>query len=86
MERTAQSRLGHPALRGKGVALGRVDLSAPLEVETPEAAADGCAGHRTHRPRPALSSDSAPKYLPRAWAAGRRRALAEAAGALRTEL
>jgi 5-methyltetrahydropteroyltriglutamate--homocysteine methyltransferase len=87
---TAQSHLD-PAtlrpLRGKGVALGVLDLSTP-EVESPETVAD-----RVRRAldcvdvaRLVLSSDCGLKYLPRASAAGKMRSLARAAAALRDEL
>jgi len=87
---TAQSRLD-PAtlrpLRGKGIALGVLDLSTP-DVETPEVIAD-----RVRRAlgdvdvtRLVLSSDCGLKYLPRASAEGKMRSLALAAAALREEL
>ncbi|WP_346618458.1 cobalamin-independent methionine synthase II family protein [Blastococcus montanus] len=87
---TAQSHLD-PAtlrpLRGKGVALGVLDLSTP-EVESPEVVADRVRRALDHVDvdRLALSSDCGLKYLPRASAAGKMRALAEAAAALRAEL
>jgi 5-methyltetrahydropteroyltriglutamate--homocysteine methyltransferase len=87
---TAQSRLD-PAtlrpLRGTGVALGVLDLSTP-EVETPEVVADRVRRALDHVDvdRLVLSSDCGLKYLPRASAAGKMRALAEAAAVLRTEL
>jgi 5-methyltetrahydropteroyltriglutamate--homocysteine methyltransferase len=87
---TAQSRLD-PAtlrpLRGKGVALGVLDLSTP-EVETPETVADRVRRALDHVDvdRLALSSDCGLKYLPRASAAGKMRALTEAAAVLRSEL
>jgi 5-methyltetrahydropteroyltriglutamate--homocysteine methyltransferase len=87
---TAQSHLDPAALRplrGKGIALGVLDLSTP-DVETPETIAD-----RVRRALDdvdvttlMLSSDCGLKYLPRAAAAGKMRALAEAAAVLRTEL
>jgi 5-methyltetrahydropteroyltriglutamate--homocysteine methyltransferase len=87
---TAQSSLD-PAtlrpLRGKGIALGVLDLSTP-EVETPQTIAD-----RVRRALDSvdvdalmLSSDCGLKYLPRASAAGKMRSLAEAAALLRAEL
>jgi 5-methyltetrahydropteroyltriglutamate--homocysteine methyltransferase len=87
---TAQSHLD-PAtlvpLRGKGIALGVLDLSTP-EVETPEVVAD-----RVRRALDSvdvdklwLSSDCGLKYLPRASAEGKMRSLAEAAALLREEL
>jgi 5-methyltetrahydropteroyltriglutamate--homocysteine methyltransferase len=87
---TAQSHLD-PAtlrpLRGKGIALGVLDLSTP-DVETPETVAD-----RVRRvlddvdvDRLMLSSDCGLKYLPRASAAGKMRSLAAAAAVLRSEL
>ncbi|WP_409331965.1 uroporphyrinogen decarboxylase family protein [Trujillonella humicola] len=87
---TAQSHLD-PAqlrpLRGKGIALGVLDLSTP-EVETPEVVAD-----RVRRALPevdverlVLTSDCGLKYLPRASAAGKMRSLALAAATLRREL
>jgi 5-methyltetrahydropteroyltriglutamate--homocysteine methyltransferase len=87
---TAQSNLD-PAtlepLRGKGIALGVLDLSTP-DVETPETIAD-----RVRRALDfvdvdtlLLSSDCGLKYLPRPSAAGKMRALAAAAATLREEL
>jgi len=87
---TAQSRLD-PAtlrpLRGKGIALGVLDLSTP-EVETAHTVADRVRRALDHVDvdRLALSSDCGLKYLPRASAAGKMRALAEAAVVLRDEL
>jgi 5-methyltetrahydropteroyltriglutamate--homocysteine methyltransferase len=87
---TAQSRLD-PAtlrpLRGTGIALGVLDLSTP-EVETPEVVADRVRRALDHVDvdRLVLSSDCGLKYLPRSSAAGKMRALAEAAVVLRTEL
>jgi 5-methyltetrahydropteroyltriglutamate--homocysteine methyltransferase len=87
---TAQSHLDPSTLRplrGKGIALGVLDLSTP-EVETPETVAD-----RVRRAldcvdvdRLFLSSDCGLKYLPRASAAGKMRSLARAADLLRAEL
>src|SRR3954462_3187074 len=87
---TAQSHLD-PAtlepLRGKGIALGVLDLSTP-EVESPEVVAD-----RVRRAldfvdvdRLVLSSDCGLKYLPRASAAGKMHSLAQAAEIVRGEL
>ncbi|MGY1712612.1 uroporphyrinogen decarboxylase family protein [Geodermatophilus sp. SYSU D00758] len=87
---TAQSGLD-PAqlrpLRGKGIALGVLDLSTP-EVETP-----GQVAERVRRAlddvdvdRLVLTSDCGLKYLPRASAEGKMRALALAATRLRAEL
>jgi 5-methyltetrahydropteroyltriglutamate--homocysteine methyltransferase len=87
---TAQSGLD-PAtlrpLRGKGIALGVLDLSTP-EVEKPETVADRVWRALDHVDvdRLALSSDCGLKYLPRASAAGKMRALTEAAAVLRSEL
>jgi 5-methyltetrahydropteroyltriglutamate--homocysteine methyltransferase len=87
---TAQSGLD-PAtlrpLRGKGIALGVLDLSTP-EVETPETVADRVrrAWDHVDVDRLALSSDCGLKYLPRASAAGKMRALTGAATVLRSEL
>jgi 5-methyltetrahydropteroyltriglutamate--homocysteine methyltransferase len=87
---TAQSRLD-PAtlrpLRGKGIALGVLDLSTP-DVETPETIADRVRRALDHVDvdKLMLSSDCGLKYLPRASAAGKMRALAEAAALLRAEL
>jgi 5-methyltetrahydropteroyltriglutamate--homocysteine methyltransferase len=87
---TAQSHLD-PAtlrpLRGKGVALGVLDLSTP-EVESPETVADRVRRALDHVDvdRLVLSSDCGLKYLPRASAAGKMRALVQAAAVLRTEL
>jgi 5-methyltetrahydropteroyltriglutamate--homocysteine methyltransferase len=87
---TAQSRLD-PAtlrpLRGKGIALGVLDLSTP-EVETAETIADRVRRALDHVDveRLMLSSDCGLKYLPRASAAGKMRSLARAAAVLRAEL
>jgi 5-methyltetrahydropteroyltriglutamate--homocysteine methyltransferase len=87
---SAQSRLD-PAtlrpLRGKGVALGVLDLSTP-DVETPATIADRVRRALDHVDVDTLmlSSDCGLKYLPRASAAGKMRALAQAAAVLRTEL
>ena len=86
---TAQSRLD-PAtlrpLRGKGIALGVLDLSTPA-VETPATVADRVRRALDHVDvdRLVLSSDCGLKYLPRASAAGKMRALAQAAASLRAE-
>jgi 5-methyltetrahydropteroyltriglutamate--homocysteine methyltransferase len=87
---TAQSHLDPAALRplrDKGIALGVLDLSTP-EVETPEVIADRVrrALDSVDADRLMLSSDCGLKYLPRASAAGKMRALAQAAAQLRTEL
>ena len=87
---TAQSHLD-PAtlrpLRDKGIALGVLDLSTP-DVETAETVADRVRRALDHVDvqRLALSSDCGLKYLPRASAAGKMRALADAAALLRAEL
>jgi 5-methyltetrahydropteroyltriglutamate--homocysteine methyltransferase len=87
---TAQSHLD-PAtlrpLRGKGIALGVLDLSTP-EVETPEVIADRVrrALDDVDVDKLILSSDCGLKYLPRESAAGKMRALAQAAEILRAEL
>ncbi|MGY1691664.1 uroporphyrinogen decarboxylase family protein [Geodermatophilus sp. SYSU D01105] len=87
---TAQSHLD-PAqlrpLRGKGIALGVLDLSTP-EVETPEVVADRVrrALDDVDVSRLVLTSDCGLKYLPRASAAGKMRSLALAAEALRAEV
>ncbi|MGY1844618.1 5-methyltetrahydropteroyltriglutamate--homocysteine methyltransferase [Modestobacter sp. SYSU DS0875] len=87
---TAQSHLD-PAtlrpLRGKGIALGVLDLSTP-EVETPQVVADRVrrALDSVDVDRLLLSSDCGLKYLPRESAAGKMRSLAEAAAVLRAEL
>jgi 5-methyltetrahydropteroyltriglutamate--homocysteine methyltransferase len=87
---TAQSRLDPASLRplrGKGIALGVLDLSTP-DVETPETVADRVrrALDDVDVDRLVLSSDCGLKYLPRASAAGKMRALAAAAAMLRAEL
>jgi 5-methyltetrahydropteroyltriglutamate--homocysteine methyltransferase len=87
---TAQSRLDPAALRplrGKGIALGVLDLSTP-EVETPDTIADRVRRALDDVDVDALmlSSDCGLKYLPRDSAAGKMRALARAAALLRTEL
>lgn len=87
---TAQSHLD-PAqlrpLRGKGIALGVLDLSTP-EVETPEVIADRVrrALDDVDVDRLVLTSDCGLKYLPRESAEGKMRSLAQAAAALRAEL
>ena len=87
---TAQAHLD-PAqlrpLRGKGIALGVLDLSTP-EVETPEVVADRVrrALDDVDVARLVLTSDCGLKYLPRDSAAGKMRSLVLAAEALRTEL
>jgi 5-methyltetrahydropteroyltriglutamate--homocysteine methyltransferase len=87
---TAQSRL-NPAtlrpLRGKGIALGVLDLSTP-DVETPETVAERVrrALEDVDVDRLVLSSDCGLKYLPRAAAEGKMRSLAEAAQMLRAQL
>ncbi len=87
---TAQSRLD-PAqlrpLRGKGIALGVLDLSTS-EVETPEVIADRVrrALDDVDVDKLVLSSDCGLKYLPRASAAGKMRSLAAAAEILRGEV
>src|SRR3712207_3362193 len=87
---TAQSHLDPTQLRplrGKGIALGVLDLSTP-EVETPEVIADRVrrALDDVDVEKLMLSSDCGLKYLPREAAAGKMRSLAEAAAVLRTEL
>ena len=87
---TAQSHLDPATLRpllGKGIALGVLDLSTP-EVETPETIADRVRRALDHVDveRLVLSSDCGLKYLPRASAAAKMRALADAAAILRAEL
>jgi 5-methyltetrahydropteroyltriglutamate--homocysteine methyltransferase len=87
---TAQSHLDPASLRplgGKGIALGVLDLSTP-DVETPETIADRVrrALDDVDPDRLMLSSDCGLKYLPRASAAGKMRALARAAALLRAEL
>jgi 5-methyltetrahydropteroyltriglutamate--homocysteine methyltransferase len=87
---TAQSHLD-PAtlrpLRGKGIALGVLDLSTP-EVETPEVIADRVrrALDDVDVDKLVLSSDCGLKYLPRESATGKMRSLALAAEILRAEL
>jgi 5-methyltetrahydropteroyltriglutamate--homocysteine methyltransferase len=87
---TAQSHLD-PAqlrpLRGKGIALGVLDLSTP-EVETPQVVADRIrrALDDVDVERLVLTSDCGLKYLPRESAAGKMRSLTEAAAILRDEL
>jgi 5-methyltetrahydropteroyltriglutamate--homocysteine methyltransferase len=87
---TAQSHLD-PAtlrpLRGKGIALGVLDLSTP-EVEAPETIADRVrrALDDVDVDKLLLSSDCGLKYLPRASAAGKMRALAAAAAIVRAEV
>ncbi|SDC20743.1 5-methyltetrahydropteroyltriglutamate--homocysteine methyltransferase [Geodermatophilus telluris] len=87
---TAQSHLDPASLRplrGKGVALGVLDLSTP-EVETPEVVADRVrrALDDVDVERLVLTSDCGLKYLPRSSAEGKMRSLALAAEVLRTEL
>lgn len=87
---TAQSHLD-PAqlrpLRGKGIALGVLDLSTP-EVEPPEVVADRVrrALDDVDVDRLVLTSDCGLKYLPRASAEGKMRSLALAAARLREEV
>ena len=87
---TAQAHLD-PAqlrpLRGKGIALGVLDLSTP-EVETPEVVADRVrrALDDVDVARLVLTSDCGLKYLPRDSAEGKMRSLVLAAEALRAEL
>jgi 5-methyltetrahydropteroyltriglutamate--homocysteine methyltransferase len=87
---TAQSHLD-PAqlrpLRGKGIALGVLDLSTP-QVETPDVVADRVrrALDDVDVDRLVLSSDCGLKYLPRASAEGKMRSLAVAAARLREEV
>jgi 5-methyltetrahydropteroyltriglutamate--homocysteine methyltransferase len=87
---TAQSQLD-PAtlrpLRGKGIALGVLDLSTP-EVETPEVVADRVrrALDDVDVDKLLLSSDCGLKYLPRESAAGKMRSLAQAAAIVRAEI
>ena len=87
---TAQSHLDPTTLRplrGKGIALGVLDLSTP-EVETPEVVADRVrrALDDVDVDRLLLSSDCGLKYLPRESAAGKMRSLARAAEIVRAEL
>ena len=87
---TAQSHLD-PAtlapLRGKGIALGVLDLSTE-EVETPETIADRVRRALDHVDVDTLvlSSDCGLKYLSRTAAAGKMRALVRAAELIRAEL
>jgi 5-methyltetrahydropteroyltriglutamate--homocysteine methyltransferase len=86
---TAQSRLDPASLRplrGKSVALGVLDLSTP-EVETAETVVARVrrALDDVDPDRLVLSSDCGLKYLPRASAEGKMRALAAAARVLRSE-
>ncbi|WP_104525351.1 uroporphyrinogen decarboxylase family protein [Blastococcus atacamensis] len=87
---TAQSSLDPASLRplrGKGIALGVLDLSTP-EVETPQTIADRVrrALDSVDVDKLMLSSDCGLKYLPRGSAFGKMRSLAQAAAQLRTEL
>jgi 5-methyltetrahydropteroyltriglutamate--homocysteine methyltransferase len=87
---TAQSHLDPATLRplkGKGIALGVLDLSTP-EAEAPETIADRVrrALDDVDVDKLLLSSDCGLKYLPRASAVGKMRALAEAAAIVRAEL
>ncbi|MGY1737391.1 uroporphyrinogen decarboxylase family protein [Geodermatophilus sp. SYSU D00684] len=87
---TAQSHLDPTQLRplrGKGIALGVLDLSTP-EVETPEVVADRVrrALDDVDVDRLVLTSDCGLKYLPRTSAEGKMRSLAQAAEVLRGEL
>jgi 5-methyltetrahydropteroyltriglutamate--homocysteine methyltransferase len=87
---TAQSRLDPAALRplrGKGIALGVLDLST-AEVEPPGVVADRVrrALDDVDVDRLVLSSDCGLKYLPREAAEGKMRSLAAAAAVLREEL
>jgi 5-methyltetrahydropteroyltriglutamate--homocysteine methyltransferase len=87
---TAQSHLDSAQLRplrGKGIALGVLDLSTP-EVETPEVIVERVrrALDDVDVDRLVLSSDCGLKYLPRSSAEGKMRALAQAAARLREGL
>jgi 5-methyltetrahydropteroyltriglutamate--homocysteine methyltransferase len=87
---TAQSSLDPTTLRplrGKGIALGVLDLSTP-EVEAPEVVADRVrrALDDVDVDRLVLTSDCGLKYLPRESAAGKMRSLARAAELLRAEM
>ncbi len=87
---TAQSHLDPTALaplRSKGIALGVLDLSTP-EVESTETIVDRVRRALDHVDvdKLVLSSDCGLKYLPRASAEGKMRALAQAAALLRQEL
>ena len=87
---TAQSHLDPATLRplkGKGIALGVLDLSTP-DVESPQTIADRVRRALDHVDVDTLllSSDCGLKYLPRASAAGKMHALAEGAALLRSEL
>ncbi|KQS69093.1 uroporphyrinogen decarboxylase family protein [Modestobacter sp. Leaf380] len=87
---TAQSHLDPASLaplRGKGIALGVLDLSTP-EVESVATIADRVRRALDHVDvdKLVLSSDCGLKYLPRAAAEGKMAALAQAAAVVRGEL
>jgi 5-methyltetrahydropteroyltriglutamate--homocysteine methyltransferase len=87
---TAQSHLDPASLRplrGKGIALGVLDLSTP-EVESPEVVADRVrrALDDVDVDRLVLTSDCGLKYLPRTSAEGKMRSLALAAEIIRAEI
>ncbi|GAA0250594.1 uroporphyrinogen decarboxylase family protein [Cryptosporangium japonicum] len=87
---TAQSKLDLGVLEdlaGKTIILGVIDLSTP-EVESSQVVADRVRRAFDHVPpeRIVLSTDCGMKYLPRASAQGKMRALADAAAILRAEV
>ena len=87
---TAQSKLDLGVLAdlaGKTIILGVIDLSTP-EVESAQVVADRVRRAFAYVPpeRIVLSTDCGMKYLPRASAQGKMRALADASAALRAEL
>jgi 5-methyltetrahydropteroyltriglutamate--homocysteine methyltransferase len=73
-------------LAGKTIILGVIDLSTP-EVETPETVAARVKRALPYAPaeRIVISTDCGMKYLPRASADGKMRAMSDAAGSLRRE-
>ncbi len=87
---TAQPRLDYGVLReldGKHIILGTLDLGDP-DVETPEAVAERIRGALAHVPaeRLTIAPDCGMKYLPRATAFAKLRAMVEGARLVRAEL
>jgi 5-methyltetrahydropteroyltriglutamate--homocysteine methyltransferase len=87
---TAQSNLDTSVLKslpGKTIILGTIDLSTP-EVETAGVVADRVRRALDHVPaeRVVIATDCGMKYLPRASADGKMRAMADAAALLRAEV
>jgi 5-methyltetrahydropteroyltriglutamate--homocysteine methyltransferase len=87
---TAQPRLDYGVLReldGKHIILGTLDLGDP-DVETPEAVAERIRGALAHvaAERLTIAPDCGMKYLPRATAFAKLRAMVQGAALVRGEL